>query len=105
MNKPNFVKIMDSLDEYYNGDTMKAFNLLGICENSITAILDDITEAISAEMDPDRLARSDSDPEVRDCGSYVVEWLFGNSEFQEKCKTAGELYDYIKEQYKNVKEA
>ena len=91
--RDNFIKIMDTLDDYYNGDIAKAFEILGMSENNIHTHMDAIIDAIDADMDPKHLGRADNLTAF--CGSYICEWLFGTGEFQEKCKTAGELYDYI----------
>lgn len=95
--KASFIKIMDTLDAYFNGDILKAFDLLGIGENEINKHMDIIIDSIDKDVDPKQLARHDDF--TADCGSFVCEWLFGVSDLQERCKTAGELYDYIVEKY------
>jgi hypothetical protein len=98
--KASFVKIMDKLDEYYNGEIWKALQALGIEENVFTNLLDTITDVMNEEVDPKHLARTDE--LTMDCGCYVHDWLIGNSEINEKCKTAEERYDYISEKYSIV---
>lgn len=98
--KTSFVKIMDKLDEYYNGEIWKALQTLGIEENVFTNLLDTITDVMNEEVDPKHLARTDK--LTMDCGCYVHDWLLGSSEINEKCKTAEELYDYIVEKYSIV---
>ena len=96
--KESFVKIMNALDEYYVGDIYKAFQLLQIEDaNAITALIDVICEAIDKDIDPRHFAKYDD--LTYDCGSYIFEWLFGEGAFQEECKTAEELYDYIMKAY------
>ena len=96
--KESFVEIMDAADSYYNGDIFKAFNLLDIGENAINNIIDAMISAIDTDADPQR--RANLNDFTKDCGSYIFEWLFGESELNEICKTAEELYDYILEEYK-----
>ena len=103
INRDSFINIMDALDSYFNGDILKAFDLLGIYENKIHDHFDIIVGAIDKDIDPEDLARADEN--TADCGSYVCEWLFGVSDFNEKCKTSAELYDYIVERYKAHKKA
>lgn len=98
--KTSFVKIMDKLDEYFNGEAWKALETLGMEENFFTNLLDTITDVMNEEVDPKHLARTDE--LTMDCGCYVHDWLFGGSEINEKCKTAEELYDYIIEKYSIV---
>ena len=98
--KASFVKIMDKLDEYHNGEIWKALQTLGIEENIFTNLLDTITDVMNEEVDPKHLARTDE--LTMDCGCYVQDWLFGSSEINEKCKTAEELYDYIIKKYSIV---
>lgn len=97
----SFVKIMDKLDEYYNGETWSALKTLGIEESVFTNLIDTITDIINEEVDPKHLARTDE--LTMDCGCYIHDWLFGSSEINEKCKTAEELYDYIAEKYSIAK--
>lgn len=97
MEKKNFVTIVKELDTYYNGDIAEAFNKLNIYENRITHSMDLIIDALDEEIDPKHYARNDD--LTYDCGSYLCEWLFGHGEFQEKCSTAEELYDYIAQKY------
>ena len=92
---------MDALDSYFNGDILKAFDMLGIYNTKINDHLDIIVDAIDRDIDPENLAYTD--PNTVDCGSYICEWLFGVSDFNEKCKTSGELYDYIVTRYKTQK--
>ena len=97
MNKETFVAIVDVLDEYFNGDIAKAFNLLGISENKIAEEMDKILLAVENEIDPEHLAKEDE--LVADCGSYICNWLFSTEEFNEVCPNAGALYDYIENAY------
>lgn len=102
MKKENFVKVMDVLDEYFNGEIAEAFNLLKMSENRITDKFDTIICAMDAEVDP--LGLASDDERVADCGSYVCSWLFGDTDFNEICPDAGTLYDYIQGQYKKFNE-
>ena len=102
MKKENFVKVMDILDEYFNGEIAEAFNLLGMSENHITDKFDTIIIVMDAEVDPLGLAHDDE--HTADCGSYVCSGLFGDTDFNEICPDAGALYDYIKERYKKFNE-
>ena len=95
--RESFISVLDAIDAYFNGEIFEAFNTLGIAENKINDHIDAIIVAIDNDVDPKHLARQDEN--VLDCGSYIFEWLFGTSDFQEKCKTAGQLYDYIVAQY------
>ena len=101
INKESFIDIMDALDSYFNGDILKAFDMLGIYDNKINDNFDIIVDAIEKDIDPENLARTD--PNTADCGSYICEWLFGTSDFNEKCKTSSELYDYIVTRYETQK--
>lgn len=101
INRESFINIMDTLDSYFNGDILKAFDMLGIYDNKINTHFNIIVDAIDKDMDPKDLARTD--PNTADCGSYICEWLFGVSDFNEKCKTSGELYDYIATRYETQK--
>ena len=95
--KDSFVKIVNAFDAYYNGEINDALEALGIQENAFTALMDTICEAISKDIDPRHFAKDDD--LTCDCGSYIFEWLFGEGAFQEECKTAEELYDYIMKAY------
>ena len=97
INKESFVTIMNQADDYYNGNILKAFNMLGIGENIINDVIDGILVAIDNDVDPQR--RANLNDFTKDCGSYIWEWLIGLSEFNEICKTAAELYDYIIKEY------
>ena len=103
MKKENFVKIMDALDEYFNGEIAEAFNLLQMSENRITDKFDTIISVMDAEVDPIGLASDDE--RVADCGSYICSWLFGDTDFNEICPDAGTLYDYIQEQYEKWRQS
>ena len=100
--KDNFIKIVDALDEYFNGDVAKALYALSISENVITDLMDNILSAIGREIDPQEKARTDE--KVADCGDYLCSYLFSETEFQELCPTAGALYDYITSVYETHKE-
>ena len=102
MKKENFVKVMDILDEYFNGEIAEAFKLLEISENRITDKFDTIISVMDAEIDPLGLACDDE--HTADCGSYVCAWLFSDTDFNEICPNAGALYDYIQEKYKKLNE-
>lgn len=94
--KENFIKVMDALDELWN-DKLEAMNALGISESYFMAFSDEIAEAIDRDVDPKHLARTDE--LTCDCGSYVIEYLIGEGEFQEVCPTAEALYEYIVNKY------
>jgi hypothetical protein len=102
INRESFITIMDAADEYFNGDIWKAFNLLGSGENVITDLMDNVLTAIDKDVDPKRLGMTDE--YTSPCGSFIFEWVCGEGEFQEICKTAGDLYDYIARQYEQLKE-
>ena len=97
MKKENFVKIMDVLDEYFNGEIAEAFKLLNMGDNRISDKFDIIISAIDMEIDPLGLAREDE--LTVDCGSYVCSWLFSDTDFNEVCPNASTLYDYIVNKY------
>ena len=101
--RENFIKIVDALDEYFNGDISKALYTLDMSENAITDLMDNILSAIGREIDPEERARTDE--KVADCGDYLCSYLFSETEFQETCPTAGALYDYIISVYETRKEA
>ena len=94
--KESFVSIVNALDEYWN-DKIEHMEALGIGENYFNSFTDTIIDAIEKEIDPKHTARDDE--YCYDCGAYLCEWLFGTGDFQEKCKTAEELYDYIIAKY------
>ena len=96
ISKTAFVKIVDALDELWN-EKIEHLRALDMEESYIATFSDIITEAISEEIDPKHRARTDE--AAMDCGDYVCEWLFGTGEFQEICKTAEDLYDYIINKY------
>ena len=100
--RESFIAIMDAADEYFNGDIWKALTILGNGENVITDQMDNILTAIDKDVDPKRLGALDE--YTSQCGSYIFEWVCGEGEFQEVCKTAGDLYDYIVRQYEQLKE-
>lgn len=89
-----FVSIVESADKYW-----KTFEphlqALGIYESGFHTFLDTVIEAIDLEIDPAHRARTDE--LTYDCGSYVIEWLYGadNNKLRQTCPTAGALYDYI----------
>ena len=89
ISRENFITIMDSADEYFNGDIWKAFNLLGSGDNAISDVMDHILTAIDKDVDPKHLGQTDEYTSF--CGSFVFEWVCGEGEFQEVCKTAGDL--------------
>ena len=97
INKESFIAIMNQAYAYYNGDILKAFDMLGMGENVVNDVMDGILEAINNDVDPQRHANLND--LTKDCGSYIWEWLLGPSEFNEVCKTAEELYDYIIKEY------
>lgn len=101
--KESFIKILNTVDEYFNGDIQEAFCTLGMDENKISDMFDVIISALDADVDPRHLATKDEN--TADCGSYVCEWLFGVTDFQEKCADASALYDYIVAKYEDIKEA
>ena len=101
--KETFVTMVNAFDEYFNGEIYEALKTIGAQENNIDPIFDSMIDALDKEVDPKRLARDDDN--TYDCGSYVCEWLFGEGEFQEVCKTAEELYDYIAARYESLKTA
>ena len=96
INKESFVQIIDALDEFWN-EKNEHLRALGIEENYFHDFADTILTAIEADIDPKKTARDDD--YCYDCGAYICEWLLGTGEFQEECKTAGELYDYIVAKY------
>ena len=96
ISKTAFVKIVNALDELWN-EKGEHLHALGMDESYIATFADMIIEAMSEEIDPKHTARMDE--AVMDCGDYICEWLFGTGEFQEICKTAEDLYDYIVNKY------
>ena len=94
MNKSTFITIMNEMDKFYN-ETWKSMEALGFNQdsNAITIAMDTILEAVDKEIDPKRLAKDNIYTE--ESGSFLFEWLFGETEFNEVCKTAGALYDFI----------
>ena len=100
INKESFIKIVDTLDAYFNGEVYEAMKTLGLTEGVFDAYMDNIIEALEVDIDPAKLARNDD--YCYDCGSYINEWLFGAGEFQEKCKSAADLFDYICTAYSNL---
>lgn len=93
INRDSFVKIMKVLDEYYNGDTKDALDTLGIHECVLHDHMDAITNALDEDVDPLKLATKDV--HTASSGSYIYEWLFETSDFNEMCKDEVSLYDYI----------
>lgn len=100
ISKESFVKIMDTLDEFFNGEQYDAMQKLGICESFFQDCMDKVISAIAHDVDPCGIARDDAFGTVSGC--FICEWLFGEGEFQEECKTAGELYEYIVNAYINL---
>jgi hypothetical protein len=92
ISKESFVSIMEALDEFWN-DKVEHLKALDIHESYFTNFTDKIIAALEEDIDPKKTARNDE--YCYDCGTYICEWLFGEGEFQEKCKTAAELYEYI----------
>lgn len=95
--KESFVAQMEVFDEFFNGEISEAFDKLDIYESRLSRLMDKLVNSIDKDIDPDHLAESDENTSY--CGSYVCEWLFGKSEFQEVCSTAEALYDYIVKKY------
>jgi hypothetical protein len=93
INRDSFIKIMNELDEFFNGEVREAFEKLGIYDSRIQDEMDKIIAAIDNDVDPLHLAQEDKFTSFS--GSYLCEWLFGISEFNEKCPTSADLYDYI----------
>lgn len=98
MTKACFVKILEPLDEYFNGELSDAIYILDMGEWKINQLMDTIIDALDAEIDPLRLAKDDVN--TSDCGSYLCSWLFGETDFRIACATPAELYDYIQMKYK-----
>ena len=94
--KESFISIVNALDEYWS-DKLDHLKALGIYESYFNDFTDVIIDAIEADIDPKHIARDDD--LTADCGAYILEWLFGAGEFQEKCPDAGALYDYIVAKY------
>lgn len=92
ISKESFVNIMEALDEFWN-DKVEHLRALDIHESYFTNFTDKIIAALEVDIDPKKTARNDE--YCYDCGAYICEWLFGEGEFQEQCKTAAELYEYI----------
>lgn len=98
MTKTCFVKILEPIDEYFNGELSDAIYILDMGEWKINQLMDTIIEALEIEIDPLRLAKDDVN--TSDCGSYLCSWLFGETDFRTTCATPAELYDYIQMKYK-----
>lgn len=95
--KESFVQIMNTLDEFYNGEIAEAFDKLGIYECKFSEHMDVIVNAIDEAVDPECFAEEDEN--TIDSGSYICDWLFGIGKINEICPTAEELYDYIVNKY------
>ena len=93
INRDSFITIVSVLDEFFNGEVKEGFELLGICDNRIQDEMDKIVAAIDNDVDPLHLAQKDNFTAWS--GSYLYEWLFGDSSFNEECQTGADLYDYI----------
>lgn len=102
ISRDSFISIVNTLDEYWN-DKIEHLEALGISESYFNSALDVILSAIEEDIDPMHTARDDD--LCYDCGSYVCEWLFGTSKFQEVCPNAGALYDYIVAKYQSTENA
>ena len=102
IDKKSFIEIVNALDEYWN-DKIEHFTALGIGENYFNVFADKIIDAIEEDIDPKHTARNDE--YCCDCGAYLCEWLFGTGDFQERCQTAEELYDYIVSKYQPTENA
>ena len=100
--RENFITIMNAFDEYWN-EKLEALKALDIHECYFHSFADTILDALEAEIDPKKLARTDD--LTYDCGAFLAEWLFGEGKLQEKCPDAGSLYDYICEAYKKSNES
>lgn len=98
MKKETFVIIMNELDTFFN-DTMEKMAKVGfdLNENPIIDSFDAIADAIHDEIDPDKLAHEDK--YCADYGSFIYEWLYGYTEFNDICPTAESLWDYILNAY------
>ena len=94
MNKSTFITIMNEMDKFYN-ETWKSMEALGFNQdsNAITVGMDTILEAVDKEIDPKGLAKNDS--YTKESGSFLFEWLFGETEFNNICATAENLWNYI----------
>ena len=93
INRDSFIAIVDELDEFFNGEVREAFEKLDIYESRIQDEMDKIITAIDNDVDPLHLAQEDKFTTLS--GSYLCEWLFGTSSFNEECQTGADLYDYI----------
>lgn len=103
MQKENFIKIIEALDEYFNGDFSEGMAKLGVQEIIVDKYMDAILEALDAEIDPLNLGAKDE--HTADCGSYLCVWLFDeDNQFHEVCPNAGALYDYISTAYENLRQ-
>lgn len=103
MQKENFIKIIEALDEYFNGDFKEGITKLGVQEIIVDKYMDAILEALDLEIDPLKLGAKDE--YTADCGSYLCVWLFDeNNQFHEVCPNAEALYDYISAAYENLRQ-
>lgn len=103
MQKENFIKMIEALDEYFNGDFSEGMAKLGVQEIIVDKHMDAILEALDAEIDP--LNLGEKDEHTADCGSYLCVWLFDeDNQFHEVCPNAGALYDYISAAYENLRQ-
>lgn len=103
MQKENFIKIIEALDEYFNGDFSEGMAKIGVQEIIVDNYMGSIVDALDAEIDPLKLGAKDK--YTADCGSYICVWLFDeNNQFHEVCPNAEALYDYISTAYENLRQ-
>jgi len=103
MQKENFVKMIEALDEYFNGDFSEGMAKLGVQEIIVDKYMDSILDALDAEIDPLHLGAKDE--LTADCGSYLCVWLFDeDNQFHEICPNANTLYDYIAAAYEKLRQ-
>jgi len=98
ISKESFCKIADTLDEFFNGETFEAFSKLKIHESKLHEEMDIILGAIDADIDPKNKAAEDDEIPS---GSFVCEWLFGSTRFNEICPNSASLYDYVVKAYES----
>lgn len=98
MKKKTFIIIMNELKHFY-GDTWEKVKALGFDpeHDAFTHFADMVYEALEEEVDPDRLAEKDK--YCAEAESFLFEWIFGDSDFNNLCPTAEDLWNYIQKSY------
>ena len=100
----SFVKLADEMRNFYV-ETLPKMIAIGFADsedNPILMSMDKMLDILADELDPHHIARDDEI--VWDCGSYLIDWLYGDSAIAEKCPLAGDLYDYVEYRYRNYRE-